>query len=216
MAPSNVLEQGVDSLVQAVGACGFSAEQNPTRPGFRCTASLRYHPMRPFLLIAFLLPLLLPAQSTVIQWAYGAFGTPGDAAFVVERGRIHQAAGPFGQKGACIYVFNDNEVYHSADAFGSKGQGAFKAEGDLMGSGRIDLYRCQGTFCSKSGCALVIEGNKVFRADGPFCNKGDGAFVIEGNTIFLAEGPFAHKTDAILHVSGTVPMVSLLAILAGL
>jgi hypothetical protein len=63
---------------------------------------------------------------------------------------------------------------------------------------------------------LIIEGNKVFRGEGPFCNKGEGAFIIEGNMVFLAEGPFAHKTDAILQVKGDVPMVALLAILAGL
>jgi len=163
-----------------------------------------------------LLPMLLFAQSTVIHWAYGPFGTPGDAAFVVDRGRIHQAAGPFGQKGPCTYVFTDTEVFHSADAFGSKGQGAFTAEGDLQGSGQIKLFRCQGTFCAKGSCALVVEGNKVFRGEGPFCNKAEGAFVLEGNIVFLAEGPFARKTDAILQVHGDVPMVALLAILAGL
>jgi hypothetical protein len=172
--------------------------------------------MRLTIILAFLFPLGLSGQSTIIQWAYGPFGTLGDAAFVVERGRIHQAAGPFGQKGPCIYVFNETEVFHSADAFGSRGQGAFKAEGDLQGSGKIQLFRCQGTFCAKTNCALVIEGNKVFRADGPFCNKAEGAFVLEGGTVFLAEGPFANKTDAILHVRGDIPMMALMAILAGL
>jgi len=176
------------------------------------------HPkaMRLLLLPYLLLPFLLSAQSAVIHWAYGPFGNVGDAAFVVERGRIHQAAGPFGQKGPCIYVFNDTEVYHSGDAFCSRGQGAFKAEGSTGGRGGLLLFRCQGTFCNKGSCALMVEGNKVFRGDGPFCNKAEGAFVLEGKTVYLAEGPFAHKTDAILHVRGDVPMVALLAILAGL
>jgi hypothetical protein len=172
--------------------------------------------MRSVLLFGLFLPLALLAQPTVIHWAYGPFGQQGDAAFVVDRGRIHQAAGPFGQKGPCIYVFNDTEVFHSADAFGSKGQGAFTAEGDLRGSGAIKLFRCQGAFCTKGSCALVVEGNKVFRGEGPFCNKAEGAFVLEGNTFFLAEGPFANKTDAILQVRGDVPMIALLAILTGL
>lgn len=172
--------------------------------------------MRFTLLLAFLLPLFGAAQSTVLHWAYGPFGTQGDAAFIVDRGRIHQAAGPFGQKGPCLFVFTETEVFRSADAFGSKGQGAFKAEGDIEGSGRINLFRCQGTFCTKGSCALIIEGNKVYRGEGPFCNKAEGAFVIEGDMVFLAEGPFAHKTDAILQVKGEVPMVALLAILAGL
>lgn len=173
-------------------------------------------PMRAFLLIAFLLPLALAAQTSVVYWAYGPFATQGDAAFVVERDRIHQAAGPFGQKGACMYVFSGQEAFHSANAFGSKGQGAFKAEGELEGSGQIKFFRCQGSFCTKGSCALILEGNKVFRGEGPFCNKGDAAFLIEGNTIFLAEGPFANKSDAILHVQGDIPMMALLTILAGL
>jgi len=172
--------------------------------------------MRLPLLLAFLLPFALLGQSTVIHWAYGPFGQPGDAAFIVERGRIYQAAGPYGQKGPCLYVFNDNEAFHSADAFGSKGQGAFTAEGDLQGSGKIQLFRCQGTFCIKGSCALLVEGNKVFRGEGPFCNKAEGAFVLEGNIVYLAEGPFANKTDAILQVRGDVPMMALLAIMAGL
>lgn len=172
--------------------------------------------MRLPLLLSFLFPLILLAQPTVIRWAYGPFGQQGDAAFVVERGRIHQAAGPFGQKGPCIYVFNDTEVFHSADALGSKGQGAFIAEGDGQGTGTIMLFRCQGTFCSKGSCVLLVEGNKVFRGEGAFCNKAESAFVLEGNTVFLAEGPLARKTDAILQVSGDVPMLALLAILAGL
>nr|MCU0320726.1 hypothetical protein [Flavobacteriales bacterium] len=63
--------------------------------------------------IALLLLLLtfgVRAQGVVLQWAYGPFGTLGDAAFVVENGRIHQAAGPFGQKGPCIYVFDEEAV----------------------------------------------------------------------------------------------------------
>jgi hypothetical protein len=172
--------------------------------------------MRPTLLLAFLIPFALHAQPVVVHWAYGSFGQQGDAAFVVERGRIHQASGPFGQKGPCIYVFNETEVFHSSDAFGSKGQGAFKAEGDQSGTSNIKLFRCQGAFCNKGSCVLLMEGNKVFRSEGPFCNKGDAAFVIEGNTVFLAEGAFARKTDAILQVHGELPMLALLAILAGL
>lgn len=172
--------------------------------------------MRLPLLLSFLLPLALLAQPTVVHWAYGPFGQQGDAAFVVDRGRIHQAAGPFGQKGPCIYVFNDTEVFHSADAFGTRGQGAFRGEESGDGGARILLFRCQGSFCNKGSCALVVEGNKVFRGEGPFCNKAEGAFVLEGNTVFLAEGPFANKTDAILQVRGDVPMIALLAILVGL
>ena len=183
-------------------------------PGYAIGKRLRQ--LLLLLVLAPFVPTPVSGQATVIQWAYGPFGTTGDAAFVVDRGRIYQAAGPFGQKGPCIYVFNDTEVYHSADAFGSKGQGAFTAEGDIQGSGKIDLFRCQGTFCNKGSCALVIEGTKVFRGEGAFCTKAEGAFFIEGNTIFLAEGPFALKTDAILHVRGDVPMIALLAILAGL
>ena len=62
---------------------------------------------------------------------------------------------------------------------------------------------------------LLLDGPKVFRADGAFCNKTEAAFLIDGNTVFLAEGPFCNKTDAILHVQGDVPMIALLAILAG-
>jgi hypothetical protein len=172
--------------------------------------------MRAIIILSLLLPFQLWGQSTVLHWAYGPFGTQGDAAFIVDRGHIHQAAGPFGQKGPCLFVFTDDEVYRSSDAFCRKGQGAFKAEGDIEGSGKIKLFRCQGTFCTKSSCALIIEGNKVYRGEGTFCNKGEGAFVIEGNMVFLAEGPFANKTDAILMVKGDIPMVALLAILAGL
>ncbi len=169
-----------------------------------------------FLTIFLLFPITLFSQNTIVHWAYGPFGNQGDAAFIVERGRIHRASGPFGQKGPCTHVFTDTEVFHSADALGSKGQGAFTAEGDIQGSGPINLFRCQGSFCNKGGCALILEGNKVYRGEGPFCNKGEGAFVIEGNTVFLAEGAFANKTDAILMIHGDMPMIALLAILAGL
>ena len=172
--------------------------------------------MRAILLFALLITTACAAQTTVVYWAYGPFATQGDAAFVVDRGRIHQAAGAFGQKGPCMYVLDGPEAYRSADAFGRKGQGAFKAEGELEGTGKIKLFRCQGSFCTKSSCALIMEGNMVFRGEGAFCNKGDGAFIIEGNTVFLAEGPFANKTDAILHVDGPIPMMALLTILAGL
>lgn len=70
---------------------------------------------------------------------------------------------------------------------------------------------------------LLLEGRlrvapgeqKVYRGDGAFCNKGDGAFVLDGNTVFLAEGPFCNKTDAIFQVQGDIPMIALLAVLAG-
>lgn len=172
--------------------------------------------MRVLLFLILLMPSACAAQSTVVYWAYGPFATQGDAAYVVDRGRIHQAAGTLGQKGPCMYVFNEQEVFHSADAFGSRGQGAFKAEGEMEGTANISLFRCQGNFCNKGSCALILEGNKVFRGEGPFCNKGEAAFLIDGNTVFLAEGPFARKTDAILHVQGEIPMMALLTILAGL
>ena len=35
-----------------------------------------------------LLPQQASAQRAVINWAYGPFGTPGDAAYVIEDGRI--------------------------------------------------------------------------------------------------------------------------------
>ena len=86
--------------------------------------------------------------------------------------------------------------------------GAFLTEGDKF-------FRCDGAFCTKTACALLLEKNKVFRGDGPFCNKGNGAFLIDGNIVFLAEGPFCNKTDAIFNVQGDVPMIALMAILAG-
>ena len=98
---------------------------------------------------------------------------------------------------------------HASDPAGGKGLGAYAAEGN-------EFYRCTGTFCSRTTCALILEKNKVFRADGTFCNKGDGAFVIEGNTVHLAEGAFANKSDAILQVEGDIPMIALLTILTGL
>jgi hypothetical protein len=167
------------------------------------------------LLTALSLALAGRAQMALVQWAYGPFATPGDAAFIVEGdpeqggARIYQACGAFGTKGPCLYVILKDQVYHSADAFGQRGNAAFVAE-----EGR--LIRCSGAFCTKGSCALLLEGNKVFRADGAFCNKQEGAFVLDGEDIYLGEGAFCQKGDAILHVRGNVPMIALLTILAGL
>lgn len=156
------------------------------------------------------LALLAQAQGGVVHWAYGPFGTPGDAAFIVDRQGIYQACGPLGSRGPCIYALGgDGTVWHATDPFGGRGSCAFTAESDR-------LVRCQGSIGSKGSCALLLEGPKVFRADGAFCNKQEGAFVIDGNTVYLAEGPFAAKGDAILQVDGNVPMIALLVILAGL
>lgn len=47
--------------------------------------------MRLILFLPLILPLRSSAQSTMITWAYGPFGTPGDAAYMVEDNRIYQA-----------------------------------------------------------------------------------------------------------------------------
>jgi hypothetical protein len=172
--------------------------------------------MRATLLITALIAgLLCRAQLGALHWAYGPFAAPGDVAFIVEGdpdqggARIYQACGAFGSKGPCMYVIVKDHVFHSADAFGRRGNAAFVAE-----EGR--LIRCSGPFCTKGSCALMLEGTKMFRADGAFCNKQEGAFLLEGEDIYLGEGAFCQKGDAILHVRGTIPMIALLTILAGL
>lgn len=170
---------------------------------------------RLLLLTAWLAPVLLHAQGTVITWAYGSFGTPGDAAFTVDDHRIYQACGAYGQRGPCLYVIDGDQVYHAADAFGRRGACAFSFDG-------TKLVRAQGSNCTAASCALTMEGNKIFRGEGPFCDKREGAFLIEPGgdaaptVIYLAEGPFASRSDAILEVRGPLDPIALLTILAGL
>ena len=170
--------------------------------------------MRLILFLPLILPLRSSAQSTMITWAYGPFGTPGDAAYVVEDNRIYQACGAYGSRGPCIYVIEEDRVYHAADAFGRKGVCAFTFEGNK-------LNRAQGTSCTRGSCALILENEKVFRGDGAFCTKQEGAFYIEQGgaavptLVYLAEGPFAAKSDALLEVKGPLEPIALLAILAG-
>lgn len=147
-------------------------------------------------------------QRAVVRWAYGPFGTPGDAAYAVDNGRIHQACGSFAELGPCIWLYGREEVFHASNAGGSKGSGGYVLEGNRF-------FRCEGAFCNKGPCLLIVERNKVFRADGAFCNKGSGAFVIDGDTVYLAEGPFANKGDALFQLEGDVPLLALLTILAG-
>ena len=40
--------------------------------------------------------------------------------------------------------------------------------------------------------------------------------MLEQGTVFLAEGPFANKSDAVLQTEGEIPLIALMAILAGL
>jgi hypothetical protein len=161
-----------------------------------------------------ILPLVSSAQPTVIMWAYGPFGTPGDAAYVVEDNRIYQACGAYGSRGPCLYIIEDDRVYHSADAFGRRGICAFTFEGNK-------LTRSQGSGCVRGSCALILENEKVFRGDGTYCTKQEGAFYLEHGggmvpmVVYLAEGPFAAKSDALLEVKGPLEPIALLAILAG-
>ncbi|HMZ47624.1 MAG TPA: hypothetical protein PLP28_01500 [Flavobacteriales bacterium] len=164
-----------------------------------------------------LLPLLMSpsaqAQQTMIMWAYGPFGTPGDAAYIVENDRIYQACGAYGSRGPCIYVIEQDRVYHS-DAFGRPGICAFTLDGN-------NLVRAQGSSCMRGSCVLLLEGNKVFRGEGPFCTKQEGAFFIEPGggpsptLVHMAEGPFATKSDALLQVKGPIDTIALLTVLAG-
>ena len=156
----------------------------------------------------------LSAQHAVVSYAYGAFGTPGDVAYVVENGRIYQACGAFGSRGPCLFVIEQDRVYHAADAYGRKGICAYTMEGNKF-------MRAQGSNCAHGSCALLLENDKVFRGEGPFCTKQEGAFVIErgdGPTptvIYLAEGAFAAKSDALLEVKGgSLDAIVLLTILA--
>lgn len=161
-----------------------------------------------------LLPLLASSQPTMIMWAYGPFGTPGDAAYVVEDNRIYQACGAYGTRGPCLYIIEEDRVYHSADALGRKGICAFTFEGNK-------LMRAQGSGCTRGSCALILEKEKVFRGEGMFCTKQEGAFYIEQGggaiptLVYLAEGPFAAKSDGLLEVKGPLEPIALLAILAG-
>jgi hypothetical protein len=170
--------------------------------------------IRAALLQTVLLSLSASAQPTVITWAYGPFGTPGDAAYVVEDNRIYQACGAYGSRGPCLYIIEEDRVYHSADAFGRKGICAFIFEGNK-------LVRSQGTGCTRGSCALIMENEKVFRGDGTFCTKQEGAFYLEKGegmvpmVVHLAEGPFAAKSEALLEVKGPLEPIALLAILAG-
>lgn len=154
------------------------------------------------------------AQPTVVSWAYGPFGTPGDAAYVIEDDRIYQAGGAYGSRGTCLYVIEENRVYHAADAFGHKGICAFTLEGN-------ELIRAQGTGCVRGSCALILENDKVFRGDGRSCAKQEGAFHLEYGegpaplVVYLAEGAFAAKSDALLDVKGPLEPIALLTILAG-
>ncbi len=150
------------------------------------------------------------AQKAIVRWAYGPFGTPGEVAYIVDASRIYSSCGAFGERGTCIYIYDqeDQQVYRAADTYGRRGQGAFYVQGN-------NLMRCSGALCSPGGCVLMLEGAKVFRGEGPGCMKGTGAFVIEQGYIHLAEGPFASKGDALFQVEGDLPMLALLAILAG-
>lgn len=165
-------------------------------------------------LLFLMLPMIARAQPTVVTWAYGPFGTPGDAAYVVEDGRIYQAGGVYGSRGPCLYVIQDDRVYHSADAFGRPGICAFTFEGNK-------LVRAQGSACARGSCALIWENGKVYRGDGVFCTKQEGAFQLEygeglsPTIVYLAEGAFAAKSDALLAVKGPVDPIALLTILAG-
>ncbi|MBP7513181.1 MAG: hypothetical protein KA791_01455 [Flavobacteriales bacterium] len=164
-------------------------------------------------LLFLMLPLITKGQPTVITWAYGPFGTPGDAAYVVEDGRIYQASGAYGSRGPCLYVIQDDRVYHSADAFGRPGICAFTFEGNK-------LVRAQGSHCTRGSCALIWEDGKVYRGDGIFCTKQEGAFHLEygeglsPTIVYLAEGAFATKSDALLAVKGPLDPIVLLTILA--
>lgn len=173
--------------------------------------------MRCILLLPLLLAGGLSAQLSVVRWAYGPFATPGDAAYVIDGTRVHQSAGPYGSRGPCIYVLDlqEEQVFHSADAFGRRGAGAFFADGE-------SLVRCSGALCSRGSCVFTVERDpdkpgmaKVFRAGGNACFKAEGAFLIEGSTVYLAEGAFGMKGDALFAIEGDVPLLALLAILAG-
>lgn len=160
-----------------------------------------------------LLPVLTKAQPTVITWAYGPFGTPGDAAYVVEDNRIYQACGAYGSRGPCLYVIQEDRVHHAADAYGRAGICAFTFEGNK-------LVRAQGSNCVRGSCALIWEDGKVYRGDGTFCTKQEGAFQVEfgeglsPTIVYLAEGAFAAKSDALLAVKGPLDPIFLLTILA--
>ena len=153
------------------------------------------------------------AQQTMITWAYGPFGTSGDAAYIVENGRIYQACGAYGSRGPCLYAIDQDRVYHT-DGFGRPGICAFILDGN-------NLVRAQGNSCTRGTCALMIEGNKVFRGEGPFCTKQEGAFFIEPGggpsptLVYLAEGAFAAKSDALLQVKGRIDTIALLTVLSG-
>lgn len=160
------------------------------------------------LLVGFMFAGQVCAQQALVRWAYGPFGTPGDAAFVVQKDRIIKRrvrSAPW----AHVWVMRDDQVHHSADAFGRPGAAAYFAQENA-------LVRCSGFNCQRGSCALVLEGNKVFRADGTFCNKAEGAFVLEENVVYLGEGAFATKGEAIPIIEGDLPMLALLTILAGL
>ena len=98
-----------------------------------------------FFFILITAPLFV--QGAIVHWAYGPFGTMGDAAYIVENDRIYQACGPFGEKGSCLFVFDGTQVFRSSDAFGRKGTGVYLLEGEnLTGvqerSAQKDPVRC--------------------------------------------------------------------------
>lgn len=173
------------------------------RPLIRCSLTA----------IAVLAALLCRSQTTVVHWAYGPFGTPGDPAYVVVDDRIYTAAGGYGQRGSCLYVVEDERVLHAADALGRPGGCAF-----LLEAGR--LVRAQGRSCARGSCALVMEGDKVFRGEGAFCTRQEGAFFIERaappapTVVYLAEGPFASKGDALFEIRGPISEAALLTLLS--
>ena len=79
------------------------------------------------------------AQQGLVRWAYGPFATPGDAAYVVERGHIFQACGPFGSRGSCLFVFNGTQVFRTIDGMGSRGPGAYPPGGARAGAAALPL-----------------------------------------------------------------------------
>lgn len=163
--------------------------------------------------MAALAGLLGHSQTTVVHWAYGPFGTPGDPAYVVVDERIYTAASGYGQRGVCLYVVEDERVLHAADALGRAGGCAF-----ILEAGR--LIRAQGRSCARGSCALVMEGDKVFRGEGAFCTRQEGAFFVERATspaptvVYLAEGPFASKGDALFEIRGPISEAALLTLLS--
>ncbi|MBL0129668.1 MAG: hypothetical protein IPP83_19940 [Flavobacteriales bacterium] len=155
------------------------------------------------------------AQRHVVNWAYGPFATPEDAAFVVDLDRISLATGPFGERGRTLWIYQDDQVFRSVGRSASRGNCAFTLDGD-------HFMRTEGAFCTKVSCVFLLEKDrtrpgslKVHRAEGPFCTATNGGFVIEQNVVYLAEGVFANRADAILILPEGIALVAVLTILAG-